>query len=200
MIKTILLTFLIQLILVVKIFSQDTINFKYFENLKFTLTKDLNINEIKYTETKYSNGNIKFQGVFVKLKNDSNNRLWQVGKSFGYYKNGKLKGYDNVDLITRTQIDTSYWFDNEGKLKKLTIFSDCSTNKILSNLLFRNSYSYFPCKFTEIIYIHGNKWIERAQVFCQEKGNLFIDGEQLYYKNDGSIDKKETYKCGRKIK
>jgi hypothetical protein len=200
MIKIIVLTFLLQIFLAVNIFAQDTINFKYYDNLKFVLKKDLSLNEIKYIETRYSNGKIKFQGILVKLKNDSNNRFWQVGKSFGYYKNGKLKGYSNVDLITKTQIDTSYWYDKYGRPKKITIFSDCLNNRLLANTVFKNQYVYYPCKFTEMIYINGKIWIKRDQVYCEKKRNLYIDGEVIYYKDDGMINKKIIYECGKKVK
>ena len=79
-------------------FCQKGLKADYYQNLKSELLKDSSIIDVKLNDQKYRNGIQKRIFTTVKLKNDSINRYWFVGKSESYYKNGQLKESSTYDL------------------------------------------------------------------------------------------------------
>jgi hypothetical protein len=101
--------------------SQDTANTKYFYELENNLKKDSNVQNIKIVQNFYWNGNVKNQALYARYKNDSLKRLWRLGKSFIYYKNGKQYCIVNVDIMSKALADTTFYYNESSKIVAMRI-------------------------------------------------------------------------------
>jgi hypothetical protein len=197
------LTFCLILLPLLNLFSQDTINEKYFIELRKKLYQDREIKEVKYIQIKDSKSRISLQAMFVKLKNDSTNRYWRVGKRFEFIE-GRLSWIDDVDLITKASIDTAKYFDCDGIITHMYIYDNCYTKiyplKEFSGVrwMFKKYYCYKPEAFKEIRY-EGGRIIEKNIKYIVNLG-FVLHGDMIYYNKDGVIEKTVKYFEGKEMK
>jgi hypothetical protein len=187
------------------VYSQDTLNINYFNSLKNNLLKDSTVNNIRYFQKKYWNGNIKNQNFSVQYKSDSLHRYWRLGKSFVYYKNGQLYSIVNVDASTRALKDTTLYFDIKGNIAAMRIYSRNSKSyipfKLVSGFfsIFHSDYVNYPTQYTDILMSNGKKVNEKPYTYYEDSG-FMLNGDIIYYKEDGSLDKVVKYLKGQELK
>lgn len=176
----------------ISLYGQDTINQYYFSNLKRQLESDNNTKKVKFEEKRYKNGKIASQTMCVKLKNDNKNRYWLIGKHYCYYKSGKLKHYENVDIRTKTYCDTTVGFDEDGSLKWIYFFNNKSkhseVSKYLSLPFFRMRYFCYPDTFKTIIYNEDKTRIETSNMYNYKNQNAQYDFIMIKYLPGDSIE------------
>mgnify|MGYP000924427468 CR=1 FL=1 len=187
-------------------FSQKNYSIEYFNNLKKILSKREDISDVKYFEQKYFNGKIKMQFVAIRYKNSNiKKRFWCVGKNFSFYKSGGIRRIFTVDLNTNAFIDTTYNYDLEGNLISIILFDKNNeklfARKVYYNFfsIFRSFYINFPEKHKVIKFKNGKKLSEKNFRFLNIY-KLVSDGDFIYYKEDGSIDRIEKYEKGVLVK
>ncbi len=181
--------------------SQDKYNIDYFIKLKDYLKRDSSIKEYKFIEDKYWGGQIKQQLMLVKYKDDPIDRYWRLGKSFSYFKNGKIAGIDNVDLINKVLVDTLIGYYRNGNIHMMIIWqNDTDYTQILLKDVFQNSWISYPVRYKMVSYFKsGGKFYE--QDYGYFNGHFDYDGDVIYYdKKTGLVDEKYKYIKGKKIK
>jgi hypothetical protein len=184
-------------------FSQDTINQNYFINLKNKLDKDTDVMEQKFLQKKCSKGHIHLQVMFVKYKHDNSARWWQIGHEFTYYENGQLAWISKVDYNTKVLKDTAKTFDSDGNLIQLFIYNDTLVKSVPVKQIygfvfnFKKYFKNYPDKYKEVIWEKGIRR-ERNYILTKEDG-FQIDGNELYFNRDGTIEKIVKYKEGKLV-
>ena len=173
-------------------FSQDSLNVNYYSSTVQKLKNDPRISEVIFHQKKYWNGKINTQEILVKFKNDQIYNC--IGKAYGYYKNGNLRGYQNIDIDKNVAVDTTIENNIDGSIKKLTIWSKHPNEIIKWRIgLFSKNYECLPSDYKTIVYLKGGKRIE------QEYVNSRQEGYEIVYVND-KIESKVLFKDGEKIK
>jgi antitoxin component YwqK of YwqJK toxin-antitoxin module len=181
-------------------FCQETAyNKTYFDSLIVNVTSDRNIKENHLVINRFFNGKIKNKKLQVKYNDDNENRYWQLGKSFSYYKNGRIKGWNNVDLNKRILIDTAYYFNRKGNIKLVTIWiNDSNYTQVPLYAPFLKIWINYPVKYRQMTFNNGRLFYDRTYV--NNNGMFDLDGEAIFYKKDGTIDEKFKYIKGKRIK
>jgi antitoxin component YwqK of YwqJK toxin-antitoxin module len=183
--------------------GNDTTNYSYFNKLKTILIKDTEVLTVKLVEQHYFNGDIQTQRMFVKYRSDTTKRFWEIGKYYCYYKNGKLAEISNIDLTSRMLIDTTYTYDENGILIQLIVYDNFSKQvpvKLVMGLtdIFFKYWQNWPSKYTIISLSNGLKNVSLPYIYVNEQGWL-LDGDVIYYKADGTIDKAVKYSMGKEV-
>ena len=184
--------------------TQDTINAYYFNNLKELLLKDPNVYKTKYIQKHIFSGKMLTQELYVKYKNDTLKRYWRIGKNFYYHNNGKLAFKSFVDIKSKILNDTTYYYDEQGKIIRVYIYDqdypEIIPVKKVSDFfsIFSKFYENLPGKYKRIEFCDGTKLYEESRIYSEGKGFL-LDGDAVYYKTDGTIDKVIKYCMGKEV-
>jgi hypothetical protein len=174
------------------IYAQDTLNIEYYKSTLQQLKSDPIYSEVVFHQTRYCNGNINCQWITIKFKDDLEQLNYSIGKSFGYYKNGKIRGSQNIDINTNLAIDTTAAYKRNGRLEKLIIWSKTPQTINAWRIGFKKVYERLPSDYKEIIFLRKGKKIEREYKNCKQ------NGYEILYNND-RIESKILYKEGIKI-
>jgi antitoxin component YwqK of YwqJK toxin-antitoxin module len=182
------------------ILGQDfNYNRSYFDSLIAIVSTNSMVKEYKLFEKRYLSNKIKYQELRVKYKNDSEDRFWQIGKAFSYFKNGKIKGWNNVDPIHKVLIDTAYNYHKNGLINYMIIWlNDTNFTQIPLYAPFSKVWLSYPIRYRKKEFRNGRLLSEGIYNFNNEMFEL--DGEMIYYKSDGNIDSEYVYKNGKRIK
>jgi hypothetical protein len=173
-------------------FSQESFNAEYYNSTVQVLKNDPRFSEVFFHQTKYWNGKINLQEILVKFKNDQ--IYYCIGKAHGYYRNGHLRGYQNIDINTNVAVDTTIEKNIDGSISKLTIWSKHPKEILKWRIgLFSKHYECLPSDYKTIVYLKGGKRIE------QEYVNSKLDGYEIVYIKD-KIESKTLFKDGEKEK
>jgi len=187
------------------IYSQDTLNDSYFNNLRGILLKEPDVEKIKFVQKYLIRGKYFKQELFVKYKGDNSKRYWRVGRDFGYdTKNNKLIFTSNVDIKTRAIADTSFSYDKNGEIAMMRIYNTkypiISIKKNFSFFsIFCKYYENTPSQFKRIVFCNGKITYEETCTYIDKKG-FVKDGEVIFYKEDGTKDKIVKYNMGEEIR
>jgi antitoxin component YwqK of YwqJK toxin-antitoxin module len=174
-------------------------NKTYYDSLSVKVSFEKNIKESKLIVDRFFNGKIKSQEFRVKYTDDNEDRYWQLGKAFLYYKNGQIKAWNKVDIYNNVLIDTSYRYDKKGKIiVKMVWLNDSSFTQIPLGSPLSKVWICYPVRYREMIYKNGRLLHDITYVF--DNGRFRLDGDAIFYKKDGVIDEKYIYKKGKKVK
>ncbi len=172
--------------------AQDTLNIEYYKLTLQHLKSNPIYSEVAFHQTRYWNGNINCQWITIKFKDDLEQLNYSIGKSFGYYKNGKIRGSQNIDIKTNLAIDTTTAYKRNGRLEKLIIWSKNPQTINTWRIGFKKVYERLPSDYKEIIFLRKGKKVEREYKNCKQ------NGYEILYIND-RIESKILYKDGLKI-
>jgi hypothetical protein len=172
--------------------SQDKLNAEYYNSTVQSLKNDPRFCEVVFRQKKYGNGKIESQEILVKFKND--HIYFSIGKYYSYYKNGKLRGYQNIDIKTNVAVDTTKEYNADGSIYQFTIWGNHPKEIQMWRIgLFSKNYERLPSDYKTIVYQKGGKRIE--QEYIENKEN----GYEIVYIND-LIEAKTFFKDGKKVK
>jgi hypothetical protein len=187
------------------IYTQDTLNAAYYKNLVEILIIDQNVKKTKLIQKYLANGEYFKQELYVKYKDDPLNRFWRIGRDFGYdAKNKNLVFTSYVDIKSKILSDTSFSYDENGKISMLIIYNTNSNRIIPVKIkfsffsIFRKYYENTPSQFKIIMFHNSKKTYEEQYCYFDNKGFL-KDGEMTYYKEDGTMDKVVKYEMGKEV-
>jgi antitoxin component YwqK of YwqJK toxin-antitoxin module len=174
-------------------------NKTYFDSLLLIVSSDKNIKESKLIVDRFFNGKIKSQELRVKYTDDNEDRYWQLGKAFSYYKNGQVKGWNKVDIYNRVLIDTAYSYDKKGKIKlKIIWLNDSNFTQIPLYAPFSKVWISYPVRYRQMTFDNDRLFYDRT--YAIDNGIFELDGDAIFYKKDGTIDEKYRYNKGKRIK
>lgn len=174
-------------------------NKTYYDSLSVKVSFEKNIKESKLIVDRFFNGQIKSQELRGKYTDDIEDRYWQLGKAFLYYKNGQIKAWNKVDIYHNVLIDTSYRFDKKGKIiVKMVWLNDSSFTQVPLYSPFSKVWICYPVRYRQMLFNKGRLLNDRTYVF--NNGRFSLDGDAIFYKKDGTIDEKYKYNKGKKIK
>lgn len=183
----------------------DTINNKYFSNLRTTLSKDSNVKEVKFVQKRIFHNKGIIQSMYVKYNNDQNNRYWRIGKEFIYNTSNNSLGYiSNVNVQNKVLSDTSYSYNENGTLAGLYIYNlkyDSTVaikkaNSLLS-AIFGNYYERIPNLYKSIEYsCNGDTITEKTYKYTEIEG-FVLDGDVIYRDKQMRIIMTKRYEMGR---
>jgi hypothetical protein len=169
----------------ISIYSQDTLNERYFSKLIDNITKTTDIKDYKLIIKRFHNNHIKEQRLIVKYNSDSIDRYWRIGQYFAYYRNGNIKISEKIDPYKRIRTDTAYNFYKKGKIKYIIIWNNENTSAplIIGPWLPGNYWTIDPVRYKKIEYSrNGNKFCEQSRVFSD--GNYVLDGDKIFYQRN----------------
>jgi hypothetical protein len=176
------------------------LNLASLVNLKEELKSRKDIQEVKLYESKYFMGNVKYQGLLVKYNEDPEKRYWMVGKGFRYYKNGRIKVWQNFDLVNNTPIDTGYSYYKNGNIKQMFINQNNSSYTQLPEKVFlKNIWFNNPAKYKINTYWE-NGIIKNEYVWKFLNGKYEFDGIFTTYDAKGNLLLEEEFQNGKKVK
>ena len=167
----------------------DTINNYYFSNLRDALSKDNNISELKLIQEKILHDKGFIQSMYVKYKDDPNNRYWHIGKEFVYNTSNSSLGFvSNVDLKNKVLTDTSFSYTVDGKLAALEIYnlkydsiiSIKRGNNVWSGI-FGKYYERMPNIFKTVEYSCNGDTITEKIFKYKDQNGFVIDGDVVFY-------------------
>jgi Fibrobacter succinogenes major domain (Fib_succ_major). len=207
--KNYLLVFILGFLFSIQsVFCQiDTLNSRYFSNLKSALLKDENIKEVKFIQEKILKKSGFIQSMYVKYKNDPENRYWHIGKEFIYNTTNNSLGYrSNVDINTQVLTDTTFYYTENGKLIGLDIYNikyDSAIaikrgNDILMGVL-GNYYERTPNIFKSVEYSHDGDTITEKNLKYAGDQQFVLDGDVVSYNKQMQVIKKKHFKMGTEI-
>lgn len=189
----------------------DTINQYYFNNLRTVLSKDPNVKKIKFIQKKISNNQGLLQTMFVKYRNDKDNRYWHVGKQFIINTSNSTLGFvRNADIRNGNIIDTAFSYSPDGTIAAMQIYTTkfdsvipMKTGFNFMSSVFGKYYENVPNTYKEITYsCDKDTIIEGIYKFSRhDKGivtveGFFPDGDVIYYNRRKEIIKRIHYKNG----
>lgn len=184
--------------------SQVHQNDDYFRNLEKLLNESKRFSEVKFVQTKYLNGQIKSQRMFVKLKETNSNKYLMIGNEFVYFKNGKLSYTSYTDTASLILSDTIVKYDINGNIIKKIILDKCNVYDdayILQRMRFFKYSERWPGSYTCIIYQSCDEYefLVCPVKYFENKFTFFVDGYVLYFDKTNSIVKKEKYVMGKMV-
>jgi len=175
-------------------------NLEYFLRVQEELKIREEFSMVKLHQTKYWNGNIKAQKLYVKFKGDTINRKWIIGKTFEYYRNGNIKAHAEFDLVHFTGTDTSVSYFKNGVIKYLlTIENDSVLTPHPEKIFLRKIWTFEPSAYT--VYQYRKSGFKRSNyTYRYINGEGSFDGEMLFYNKDGTYSFNDTYVNGKRVK
>jgi uncharacterized protein (TIGR02145 family) len=185
----------------------DTLNGQYYSSLKAQLSKDENVKKIKFIQEKiYGNKGI-IQSMYVKLKDDSNDRFWRVGKEFIYNCNTNRLGFiSNTDVKTLMPIDTSFSYQMDGQIGRLEIYTLKYDSVVVLKRgngpwsgIVGNYYEKMPNVFKTIEYSCSRDTIIESIYKYSGSNGFVIDGDVIYRDKNMSIIKTKHYEMGMEV-
>lgn len=185
----------------------DTINQHYFSNLKAILSQDSTVKEIKLIQENILSNKGFIQSLYVKYKDDPNNRYWHIGKEFIYNTSNNSLGFiSNVDIKTKALSDTSFSYFPDGTLAAIYIYnikydsiiSEKRGNNIWSGI-FGKYYEKIPNIYKSIEYSYDRDTItEKTFKYSDTKG-FVLDGEVVYRDKELKVLEKKHYEMGIEV-
>ena len=165
--------------------GQDT---AYFSSTLKMLVSMKEVKSALVNQKKYLNGKIKSQELLVAYKNDSLGRYWQVGRSYRYYKDGKIMSYVNIDLKHGVLVDTAFDYYSNGKVSRMMIWeNDSNYTSVEAKSQFSIEWQKFPMKYRIVQFDkQGNK---KSDIACRVvEGTTVIDDPDA--DKEGMLDSK----------
>jgi antitoxin component YwqK of YwqJK toxin-antitoxin module len=182
--------------------SQSDLNRAYFQTLERELVKRDLFSKVKFTQTKYWNGQIKSQRMFIQLKGER--RYWKIGDEFVYFRNGILAYKSNTDTATLLLSNFSK-YDIEGNIMEEINFEEGELDNYVGVFIWQKMrlfkfserwpYSYYLKGYEA----DGNGYAIFPFDYSEEKGKHLLNGEVLFYNKNDSIICSKRYVMGEEV-
>jgi hypothetical protein len=184
--------------------SQAHLNENYYKNLEKLLNESERFSKVKFVQTKYSNGQIKSQRMFVKLKNKPGWKYLMIGKEFVYFKNGILAYSSYTDTASLMLSDTIFKYDIDGKIMQKIILDKSEgydDSYIFQKMRIFKYSERWPSSYISVVYqsCDGYDYFVCPVKYFENKVTFLVDGYVLYFDKTNSIVKKEKYIMGKKV-
>jgi hypothetical protein len=180
--------------------SQSDLNSAYFQNLEKELVKRERFSKVKYIQTKYLNGQIKSQAMFVQLKGEW--RYWKIGDEFVYYKNGVLSYKSHTDTATLL-LSNSLRFNIDGEIVEEKKFDESGEFMAvfmpLKMRLFKFSERWTYSYYLKDYEVDGNGYAILPYDYFEKKKGYLLNGEALFYNKNDSIICSKRYVMGEEV-
>jgi len=200
-----ILIFTLSLLVSVIANSQDNQNDNYFKSLKKSLIDSDKFSKTKYIETKYADGKLKSQRMFVKLKDSNTRKFWMIGKEYVYFKNGNLSYKSYTDTASLILSDTIFKYNIDGSIYQKIILgksNDYHDVFIIQKMRLFKYSERWPYSYTSTFYEpnENHKYLICPYKFNKNKAKHLLNGAVMFYDNNGNIVKQEEYIMGKRQK